>query len=112
MLVRRANVRFKLEELVSKIGQVKSSKNKRFLCIQLIKDHIFSEKNYLTYEWIIFRSDDLQLRRTKVTMNFEKSVKIDFDLSDEVQSIGMPYLYLLIGSTIQIISFLTSKNFL
>ena len=60
-------------------------------------------------EFITFRSEEMRLGKYKVTLNVEKTALTDFDLSDEVEGLGFPYLFFLNNTCIQIVSLLTSK---
>ncbi|CDW71250.1 UNKNOWN [Stylonychia lemnae] len=85
-ITRRANVKYKTVEAAAKLGSIKSSKNKRFVCIELLKDHLFSTKDIFTHEFVIFRSEEFRLGKYKASINVEKNAITDFDLSDEVQN--------------------------
>lgn len=76
----------------------------------MIKDHVFAQKDFFTHEFIIFRSEEYRLGKYKVTQNIEKTAILDYDISDEVQSLGFPYLYILNNTQVSIISILTSKS--
>eukprot|EP00347_Sterkiella_histriomuscorum_P013166 403365756 len=108
MLTRRSEVKFKFEQGVAKLGAIKSSKNKRFIVIQLLKDHVFAQKDFITQEFIIFRSEEYRLGKYKVSQNVERTAVTDFDIGDEVQSLGFPYLYFLNNTQITIVSILTN----
>jgi len=49
------------------------------------------------------------MHKSKVVLHLDKTSPHDFDLSDEVQSLEFPFLYVLSGTQIKIISVLTSK---
>ncbi len=49
------------------------------------------------------------MHKSKVVLHLDKANPHDFDISDEVQSLEFPFLYVLSGTQIQIISVLTSK---
>ena len=76
----------------------------------MIKDHIFGVKEFVTYEFVVFRIEEMKLNKSKISISIEKNSSFDFEVSDEVQSIEFPYIYILQGSQIKIISLLTSKN--
>ena len=70
---------------------------------------MYGQKDYQTFEFVVFRTDDNKLNKNKATINVERTVGNDWDISDEVQALDFPYLYFINGSSIQIISMLTSK---
>lgn len=78
--------------------------------MSLIKDHVFGKPEVQTIEVCIFRCDEFVLNKTKVSINIEKGSNWDFDISDEVQGLDIPYLYFLNGMNIHIVSMLTSKE--
>lgn len=99
MLIKRSTLNCKLEEGgIAKLGQCKNTKNKRFIVIELIKDHVFGLKDYITYEFVVFRTEEMRLNQTKTIISVEKSAIHDFEISDEVRSIDFPYLYFLCGT--------------
>lgn len=84
LLTRKSAVSFKYAEGLAKMGSVKAAKSKKFLVIQITKDHLYGQKDFETMEFVVFKTDDNKLHKSKVTLNVEKNVEHDFDISDEV----------------------------
>jgi hypothetical protein len=84
-IIRRAEVTFKVDTQRAKIGQVKPSKNKKFIAVELIKEQPFGLVNELkTLEYVFFKADSMQMHRSKIVLHLDKTQPHDFDLSDEV----------------------------
>lgn len=58
MLVKRAEVTFKVDSLKSKISKIKPSQNKKFTVIQIVKDqHMYGVAELKSVEFIFFKND-------------------------------------------------------
>lgn len=100
------------------LGKIKASKDRRHLAIELEKDHLFGDDQFRTVEIVLFqtvigretkrRGGSHQLMHTKMSFSFEKRDRYDFELSDEVTTLQVPYLYFLHCSIVEVISPLTN----
>ncbi len=75
------------------------------MCIEIIRDpHPFGLADLKCIEYCFFKteaqSNEYSLHKSKIVLHLAKALPHDFDLSDEVQSLEFPFLYLLSGNTI------------
>ena len=73
-----------MDKVKGRINAIKSSKNKRFMIIEIVKDHIYGVAELKTIEYLYFKFDDLTLHRSKIVLHLDKSVPHNFDISDEI----------------------------
>ena len=72
---------YKKVEAVATLGRIKQSKDRKFIAIEIVKDHLFGNEDYTTIEIVLFKavlgSDSDKhhsLMKTKVTVNIENGV--------------------------------------
>ena len=113
LLLRRSDVTFKQELTKNKLTNIKASKNKRFIALEVTRDpHQFGMTDLKTLEYSFFKAEGstYQMHKSKVVLNLDKASAHDFDLSDEVTSLEFPYMYVLSGNLIKIVSVVTSNS--
>jgi len=77
--------------------------------IELVKEHLFGNKDFQTVEYLVLRTDEFRLNRAKTTLSVERNSIFDFEVSDEVQGLDMPYLYFLCNNELKVVSLMTSN---
>jgi hypothetical protein len=110
-------VTYKVEQAMARLGDVKASKDRRFIVIEVMKDHPYGLGTELkTLEYLFIKGNKCKLHTSKVVLHLEKLSFHSYDISDEYSgNLGFPMLYVLCntaagGGYLQIISILTSKS--
>lgn len=105
---------YRRTESQAKFGKIIHSKDRQYIAIELIKDHLFGSPDFKTIEIAIFRAvlknqEYHKFMKTKVTINVEKGISYDFNFSDEVTQFNVPYVYFMHQTMLKVISPLTNK---
>jgi len=107
LLVRRVESAYKLAPGKALLSQVKASKDKRFLALELVKDNSYGFPELKTVEYVFFKNQEGCLHRSKIVFHPLKTFTQDFDISDEHME-TFPFLYVLTApSVITVYSILT-----
>ena len=108
LLIRRTESTYKLAAGKARLTQVKASKDKKFLALELVKDNSYGFPELKTVEYVFFKNQEGCLHRSKIVIHPLKTFSQDFDLSDE--QIDFPFLYVLTApSVVSVYSILTCK---
>ena len=75
-------------EATAQLGKIRHTKDRSILAIELIKDHLFGDKNFKTSEIVFFKltlgrdsslyDSQHQFLKTKITMSIERGALYDF----------------------------------
>ncbi|TNV72876.1 hypothetical protein FGO68_gene6745 [Halteria grandinella] len=109
MLVKRAEVVFKIEWVKSRISKAKPAQSKKFTVLEILKDqHMYGMSELKTVEYVFFKNEECCLHRGKAVLHLDKALPHDFDITNEVDGLDFAFLCVLSGSWIYIVSLLTS----
>lgn len=74
---------FEYSPSIQKLGTIKHSKNRQVIGIEIIKDHIFGDKDFITIEIVFFRcytskqtqpNKHHELHKTKIVTSIERGI--------------------------------------
>lgn len=109
LCIRAAENKYQAQPGLGSIVEAKLSKDKKYLVVHLLKDHLLSVSSQEVHEFVVVRILDKRLNTMKVSLDFEAGSKLEFDVSSEVPPFNLPYLYLLVNSYILIVSLVTGQ---
>ncbi len=91
------------------IKEVKLSKDKNYMIIHLLKEHTFSLKNREIHEFVVFKIQSRRLNTVKAFLDLDKNTELYFDVTNEVPPFNLPYLYVIKGINIIVLSLITGQ---
>jgi hypothetical protein len=109
LCIRAAESKYQAQPIQSRINAVKMSKDKKYLIIHMIKEHIFSIKGREMHEFVVVRIMGQRLNTMKLVLDLEYNSHVVFELSNEIPPINLPYMFLANGITFMVASIITGQ---
>ena len=107
--IKASESKYQAQPIAGTIKSAKLSKDKRYMIVHMLRDHMFSLKDREMHEFLVVRLLGKRLNTMKVVLDFEKDTVIYYDISSEVPPYGIPYLYVIKGINIFIVSLITGQ---
>lgn len=109
LCIRAAESKYQAQPIQCRIKTVKISKDKKYLIVHLIKDHIFSIKGRENHEFVVVRIMGQRLNTVKLVLDFEINAHLVYELSNEVPPFNLPYMYLIKDTSLLVASLITGQ---
>ena len=107
--IKASESKYQAQPVAGVIKSAKMSKDKKHMIIHILREHLFSLKDREMHEFVVVKLLSKKLNTIKILLDFEKDTVIQYDISSEVPPYGYPYLYVIKGINILIVSLITGQ---
>ncbi|CAI2368323.1 unnamed protein product [Moneuplotes crassus] len=108
--IKAVHQKFQAQKHSCQIIGAKMSKDRKYVVFHLLKDHFLSLKARENHEFVVFRIMGQRLNIFKVTLDFDKNSRIMYEISSEIPPFNLPYLYVVRGTYMLIVSLVTGQT--
>ena len=108
--IRAIQRKFQAQLNSSRIIGAKMSKDQKYIVIHLVKDHFLSIKGRENHEFVVIRIMGQRLNIFKATLDFAFRSNIVFEISSEIPPFNIPYLYVVKGNHMLVVSLITGQT--